>query len=43
MSWEELDEEITVPEIVAGRFQLPPIAAPQQSAAHNPEPSGASH
>jgi hypothetical protein len=24
MRWEELDEDITVPGIVAGRFQLPP-------------------
>jgi hypothetical protein len=25
LRWEELDEDITVPGIVAGRFQLPPI------------------
>jgi hypothetical protein len=24
LRWEELDEDITVPGIVAGRFQLPP-------------------
>ena len=24
LGWEELDEDITVPGIVAGRFQLPP-------------------
>ncbi len=27
LRWEELDEDITVPGIVAGRFQLPPEAA----------------
>lgn len=27
LRWEELDEDITVPGIVAGRFQLPPDAA----------------
>jgi hypothetical protein len=25
LRWEELDEDITVPGIVAGRFELPPI------------------
>lgn len=25
LRWEELDEDITVPGIVAGRFQLPPV------------------
>ena len=25
LRWEELDEDITVPAIVAGRFQLPPF------------------
>jgi hypothetical protein len=25
LRWEELDEDITVPGVVAGRFQLPPI------------------
>ncbi len=25
LRWEELDEDITVPGIVAGRFQLPPL------------------
>jgi len=24
LRWEELDEDITVPEILAGRFELPP-------------------
>ena len=24
LRWEELDEDITVPGVVAGRFQLPP-------------------
>lgn len=28
LRWEELDEDITVPGVVAGRFQLPPEAAP---------------
>ena len=27
LRWEELDEDITVPGIVAGRFQLPPEGA----------------
>ena len=27
LRWEELDEDITVPGVVAGRFQLPPEAA----------------
>jgi hypothetical protein len=26
LRWEELDEDITVPGVVAGRFQLPPEA-----------------
>lgn len=26
LRWEELDEDITVPSIVAGKFQLPPTA-----------------
>jgi hypothetical protein len=26
LRWEELDEDITVPGVVAGRFQLPPAA-----------------
>jgi len=25
LRWEELDEDLTVPGIVAGRFQLPPV------------------
>jgi hypothetical protein len=25
LRWEEIDEDITVPGIVAGRFQLPPV------------------
>ncbi len=25
LRWEELDEDITVPGVVAGRFQLPPV------------------
>ncbi len=25
LRWEELDEDITVPGIIAGRFQLPPL------------------
>jgi hypothetical protein len=25
LRWEELDEDITVPGIVAGRFELPPV------------------
>ncbi len=25
LRWEELDEDITVPGVVAGRFQLPPL------------------
>lgn len=27
LSWEELDEDITVAGLVAGRFQLPPLDA----------------
>jgi hypothetical protein len=27
LRWEELDEDITVPGVVAGRFQLPPDSA----------------
>ena len=27
LRWEELDEDITVPGVVAGRFQLPPEAS----------------
>ena len=27
LRWEELDEDITVPGVVAGRFQLPPEPA----------------
>jgi len=27
LRWEDLDEDITVPGVVAGRFQLPPEAA----------------
>jgi hypothetical protein len=26
LRWEELDEDITVPGVVAGRFQLPPVS-----------------
>lgn len=26
MGWEKLDEDITVPGVIAGRFQLPPAA-----------------
>lgn len=26
LRWEEIDEDITVPGIIAGRFQLPPVA-----------------
>jgi len=28
LRWEELDEDITVPGVVAGRFQLPPERGP---------------
>lgn len=28
LRWEELDEDITVPGVVAGRFQLPPANGP---------------
>jgi len=28
LRWEELDEDITVPGVVAGRFQLPPESTP---------------
>ena len=29
LRWEELDEDITVPGVVAGHFQLPPEATPR--------------
>ena len=32
LRWEQLDEDITVPGIVAGRFQLPPTRPAQQGA-----------
>jgi hypothetical protein len=28
LRWEELDEDLTVPGVVAGRFQLPPECQP---------------
>jgi hypothetical protein len=33
LRWEELDEDVTVPGVVAGRFQLP---LPEQHPANNP-------
>lgn len=32
LRWEEIDEDITVPGVVAGRFQLPPERAPSERA-----------
>jgi hypothetical protein len=33
LRWEEIDEDITVPGVVAGRFQLPPAATAGTQAA----------
>ncbi len=36
LRWEELDEDITVPGVVAGRFELPPEPESEDSAAPKP-------
>lgn len=36
LRWEELDEDITVPGVVAGRFELPPEPEPDDSPAPKP-------
>ena len=30
LRWENLDEDITVPGVVAGRFELPPVGSPRR-------------
>ena len=42
LRWEQLDEDITVPGIVAGRFQLPPNRPAQQGTEHVRNVSGES-
>lgn len=36
LRWEELDEDITVPGVVAGRFQLPPADSPTTRSPQQP-------
>ncbi len=35
LRWEELDEDVTVPGIVAGRFQLPPEVGDRDAGWHD--------